>query len=228
MVSIRIWVEENRIITCAKCEIPALNDLALSLKNNTGPTTSVGLLIDLTDRVLDHISEIIDNIDKHIDHFEERIIQKTSVRGHQLRVRLSILRRRIIALRRHLAPQREALSKTHMIDLPWLSQLDKLHLLELADRTIRYLEDLDEARDRATVVQETISNIISEQTGFRMYVLSMVAAIFLPLGLITGLLGMNVGGIPGSQTKMAFAFVTAVVALLGVIEYIVFKKKRWM
>ena len=46
-----------------------------------------------------------------------------------------------------------------------------------------------------------------------MLILAVVAAVFLPLGLLTGLLGINVGGIPGAQTDWAF---WAVCGLLGV------------
>jgi len=65
------------------------------------------------------------------------------------------------------------------------------------DRLIRHIEDLDAVRERAAVTQEELLSRLSEQMNIRMYVLSMVATIFLPLGFLTGLLGINVGGIPG-------------------------------
>ena len=65
---------------------------------------------------------------------------------------------------------------------------------EVSDQLARYLEDLDEARDRAAVTQEELVNRLSEQMNNKMYILSIVAAIFLPLGFLTGLLGINVGG----------------------------------
>jgi len=59
-----------------------------------------------------------------------------------------------------------------------------------------------------------------------MYTLSIVAAIFLPLGLITGLLGINVGGIPGTENKSAFLMVCLLLVLFGVVQFLVFKRKR--
>lgn len=50
-----------------------------------------------------------------------------------------------------------------------------------------------------------------------MYVLSLVAAIFLPLGLLTGLLGINVGGIPGTESPWAFTVVTCGLVALGLV-----------
>ncbi len=60
-----------------------------------------------------------------------------------------------------------------------------------------------------------------------MYVLSIVAGIFLPLGLLTGLLGINVGGIPGTESKLAFAIVCLILLLIAGIQIWVFRKKRW-
>jgi len=57
------------------------------------------------------------------------------------------------------------------------------------------IEDLDSARDRAVVTREELVNRLSEQLNMRMYVLSLVAAVFLPLGLLTGSLGINLAGV---------------------------------
>jgi len=53
-----------------------------------------------------------------------------------------------------------------------------------------------------------------------------VAAIFLPLGLLTGLLGINVGGIPGAETGSAFWIVSGGLLLLMVVEFWILKKLR--
>jgi zinc transporter len=92
----------------------------------------------------------------------------------------------------------------------------------------RHIEDLDEARDRAAVTQEQLINSLSEQMNNKMYILSIVAAIFLPLGFLTGLLGINVGGIPGADSKLGFS--VFVILLVGVVGFQIwfFKKKKWL
>ena len=54
-------------------------------------------------------------------------------------------------------------------------------LRQEADRIMRHLEDLDLARERAVVLQEELLSHIAQEQNARMYVLSVVAAIFLPL-----------------------------------------------
>jgi zinc transporter len=77
------------------------------------------------------------------------------------------------------------------------------------------------------VTQEELNSRLSEQMNKRMYVLALVAAIFLPLGLITGLLGLNVGGIPGSQSALGIAFVSVFLIFLGALQLLLLKKRQW-
>jgi zinc transporter len=61
-----------------------------------------------------------------------------------------------------------------------------------------------------------------------MYVLSVVAAIFLPLGFFTGLLGINVGGIPGAENPTAFLMFILLLIVLVIIQIAVFKWQKWL
>ena len=98
----------------------------------------------------------------------------------------------------------------------------------MGDRLAQYIETLDSIRERAAVSQEELVNQISEESNSRMYVLSIVSAIFLPLGFATGLLGINVGGIPGAENHYAFAiFIGILVALAGGL-LVFFRYKKWL
>ncbi|NNM01168.1 MAG: zinc transporter ZntB, partial [Gammaproteobacteria bacterium] len=128
--------------------------------------------------------------------------------------KLSRLRRQAISLRRFLAPMREVFSRLQAERIDNFSDLDRSRLRETTDRLTRYVEELDAARDRAAVTQEELAGRISDQMNRNMYVLSIVAGIFLPLGLLTGLLGINVGGIPGTQSHWGFMIVCIILVLL--------------
>jgi zinc transporter len=111
--------------------------------------------------------------------------------------------------------------------LPWLSDRQRARLREVADRITRYVEDLDAARERAAVTQEELASRLSEQMNQIMYVLSIVAALFLPLGFLTGLLGINVGGIPGTESKIAFALVCLLMLVIAGAELWMFRRRKW-
>jgi zinc transporter len=87
---------------------------------------------------------------------------------------------------------------------------------------------LDLARERIIVVQEELLSRVAQEQNSRIYLLSVVAAIFLPLTFVTGLLGMNVAGLPGTEDSSAFA-----VALLAMLGFgaglgVIFKWKNWI
>jgi zinc transporter len=145
-----------------------------------------------------------------------------------LRYELALLRKQTIAIRRYLAPQREAMSRLMMEKLSWITEVYQLRLREISDRLVRHIEDIDAVRERAALAQEELSSTVSEQMNERMYVLSIVAAIFLPLGFFTGLMGINVGGMPGVEDGEAFWVVVAMCVGLMLVLGVVFRLKKWL
>jgi zinc transporter len=131
-------------------------------------------------------------------------------------------------LRRYLAPQRDATARLQSEEQPWIDTREKARLREVTDRVVRYIEDLDSVRDRAAVIQDELASRLSEQMNRTMYHLTVVASIMLPLGFLTGLLGINVGGIPGSETPWAFAAVCAILAAVVAVQVVLFRRLRWL
>jgi magnesium transporter len=61
----------------------------------------------------------------------------------------------------------------------------------------------------------------------RLRFLTIVSAITLPLGLIAGLLGMNVGGVPGTTSAWGFGIVVLIMVIIIAIQYLFFKRSGW-
>ena len=99
-------------------------------------------------------------------------------------------------------------------------------MLEATDRITRLSEELDAIRDRAGVVQDQVVEARGEAMNRSMLILSVVAAIFLPLGLLTGLLGINVGGIPGENTSWAFWAVCMLLTITTAFQLWLYRKLR--
>jgi len=224
MVAIRIWIEGKRIITTRKRRLLSIDDICQLIDQNNGPKIPSELFTMLTDRLVARMSVVIDDIDEEVDRLENDVVESENP---QLRQELSALRSQVIALRRYLAPQREAMVRLSQDKMQWLTDTDRLRLREVSDRIIRYVEDLDAVRDRAAVVQEELASRLSEQMNKRMYIFSIVAAVFLPLGFLTGLLGINVGGIPGAENPFGFEWVIGLLVLLVLIQIWIFKRQRW-
>jgi zinc transporter len=225
MVALRLWSDGTRIITTRRRRLFAAREVADALEQGIGPRTAGELVESMTDRIIGRMSVVIDEINEKVDSLEEEVLTHEA---YELRPKLSELRRSAIGLRRYLAPQREAVMRLYTDRIDWLSDTDRSRLRESADRTTRLVEELDLIRERAIVVQEDLTSRLSEKMDKTMYVLSIVAAIFLPLGFLTGLLGINIGGIPGSEYGDAFFVFCAM--LIGVVGFQIwlFKYKKWM
>ncbi|BED88110.1 MULTISPECIES: zinc transporter ZntB [unclassified Pseudoalteromonas] len=225
MVSIRLFISESVVITTRKRRLLSIQDILAELNAGHGPCTISELVCAITQKLTSRMQSVIDSLDETLDEFEEEIDEPSKKFDNQ---GLSQLRRQTIALKRYLKPQKEALSLMVNNHYPWLLNEDKAKLNETTNLLIRYLEELDSAIERAQIIQQTITNQVSEQLNQRMYVMSVVAALFLPLGFLTGLLGVNVGGIPGTENPYAFsAFVIFLIVLTGGIG-VYFKNKKWL
>lgn len=225
MVSIRLWLQERRVISLRRRRLLSIDDVRRTLEKGAGPRSAGELLVDIADRMITRVADVMEGIDDTVDELEDQVL---TGEPHGLRTQLARVRREAIALRRYLAPQREAMQRLMLERVPWLSDLDRVRLREQTDRVMRYVEDLDAARDRAGVTQEELAGKLSEQMNNRMYVLSVIAGIFLPISFVTGLLGVNVGGIPGPENPWAFTVLTLLLVVITVVELLIFKHKRWL
>lgn len=225
MISVRAWIEPQRIITMRRRASRSLKALANAVEKGKGPTTAGGLLVELVEHVVEHVVARVDKLGDEIAACEDEVLDG---RGKNLRARLADLRRRAIQLRRFLAPQREALGKLAQVALPWFHDAHHERVAEAAGRMTRTIEELEAARDRASVTQEELSSMASELTNRRLYVLSIITAVFLPLGFVCSLLGVNVGGVPLQKEDWAFWALIGMFAIGVGLQLYFFKKRGWM
>ena len=181
----------------------AIQDVCKAINDGTGPCSAGDFLVMFAELIADHMGAIIADLDDSVDEKEDTVLTAES---HELRSKLADLGRKAISLRRYIAPQRDVLFRLVQERISSLNDVDRAHLRDVAKRTTRFVEDVGSASDRASITQEELNNKLSEQMNRAIYTLSIVAAIFLPLGLLAGLLGINVGGIPGTENKWAFTF----------------------
>lgn len=224
MVSIRLFSTAQRIISTRRRRLLSVRDMIEALNRGEGPRTSGELTAMLADRLIERMSVVINDLEESTGELEERIIEET---GQPIRMGILALRREIIQLRRYLAPQREALNRLHADKAPWLSEHDRMQLRETSDKITRHVEDLDSAKDHAAVAYEELAGRTAEQMNARMYVLSIIAGLFLPLGFLTGLLGINVGGIPLADNPWGFIEVLVFLLILLAVQIGVFRYKGW-
>ena len=113
-------------------------------------------------------------------------------------------------------------SKPALID-----EIGYRRLIEAQDSISRVIDELDGVRERAHITNDELTNQPTERLNKNMYALSVIAAIFLPLGFLTGLLGINIAGIPGAENSAAFAIFCAMLGMLVIAQILLFRKLKW-
>jgi zinc transporter len=223
LVSIRIWVEGTRAISVGFRALAGLDELRGDMEEGrvADPGDIVSrLAIGITRRLDPVIAQLGDLVDEC-----ETALDPDS--AFETRRRIAAARADAIVYRRFVVPEREALSRLAELDADWIHDDDRLHLRETADRFARMGEELEAVRERAALIHEQLTDIRSEQIERRGLLISVVALVFLPLTFITGLLGMNVDGIPFAHAPWAFAAVCGLCAVIAGVITAWFMAAHW-
>ena len=228
LVPIHIWGEADRLISLRDKDhqLSALRNIRLALLTGKGPRTPGGLLAQIAERVVEHLEIILDKLEDEIGNLEDLAIERDVEAS--VRATLAQARRRTIQLRRYLGPQRDALYRIQHDDSSWLSHDARLRLREVTDKVVRHIEDLDALRERATVLHEDLSAQISEKIASTSNRLTALAALLLPPSLIAGLLGTNIGGIPGANSPQAFWVLCLGIVVILPTLWLILKRFNWL
>lgn len=224
MVSLRMWVTSTAIVTGRRRKVWAVDAIRQAAEAGTAPSTVGRFLAELTFGLTTRIETVSIALEDETDALEEAVLEGRSLSTGQL----GNLRQAVIKMRRFVNPQREAIAALAAME-NWIIAPEELALLrETSNRTRRIVEELDSTRDRLAALQEHIDAERTHALGRNSYVLSVVAAIFLPLGFLTGLFGVNVGGMPGVGSPAAFWVLTGASLACGVVLYFIFKYSKWL
>jgi zinc transporter len=225
MISVRIWLEPGRVVTAARRKLRSLTETRQSLDRGDAPGTPAILVAGLIERLTRHIGDGIEQIEAEIDNAEDNIRLSSGVRSASA---FNRLRRQTAQIRRYLSPQREALDRLSRITEPLFKPDETIELREQLNRLTLALEDLELVRERALVAQEEFLGLLAHEQSARMLVLSIVAAVFLPLSFLTGLMGMNVAGLPGTVNPWSFWILVLLMVLAAACILVVFRTRRWL
>lgn len=225
MVSIRLWIDPHRVISIQKRKVKSIEDIEEYILQGNKIENCGDFLNILVSGVLSRTEPAIDNLDETLDGIEENIDQKFDPKCRDL---ISDIRRKAIIYRRYMIPQRDALNQFRRQDIGFLTILHLRNLQESYDQITRFIEDLDAVRERSQIIKDEISNILSDRLNRNMYILSIISAIFLPLGFLTGLLGVNLAGIPGAENINSFYIFGGVLGAIFLLQILFFKIFKWI
>ncbi len=225
MVSLRLWVEEKRVIDLRHRKLREVSNVRDQLALGHGPTTAGDLLLELANTMIERMDPVVDHLEDEIEDLE---LVQDSDRIPEIRATLSSIRRRTVRLRRYLAPQRDALTRLRIEPLSWKTPQQEERLRELVERINHTIEDLDWVREHAEIAQDELASLQSESAGVAMYRVSIITGVLLPPSLLAGVLGANVAGIPFGDSPYAFPLLCAGILALTLFEIALLRRLKWL
>ena len=225
MISMQIWCDGKRLITLRRHPLQTPRDVLARLDHGVGPPDAGATITLLAEFMVARMNQSIVDMNTVIDTLED---EDPEVDPEGMASRIAAIRRNCLGLKRHMSPQHVALESMSRDAPSWFEDHDRREIAETIERLRRYLDDIDISKESAVVLQDELRARSQASSEHATYMLTIVAGIFLPLSFLTGLLGINVGGMPGVDDGQAFWVVVAICVLAFVALMVLFKKLRWL
>lgn len=220
-----LLIEKGRVIVASELNIVDLLGLGQWQQTHHAPLSPADLVARLALRAADRMEPLIERMGDNLDDVEEMLMLG---KRQDVGSKLARLRRTLIHLRRLVWPQRDVLNTLEIEDLSFLTARDRTRLREASARTARLGDELQSLSERAVLVHEQILDTRAEQMNQTMLVLAAVTVVFMPLTVISGILGMNLSGIPFHDSPWAFWVVLAGLVALAMGLVLWMKGKKWL
>jgi len=209
---VRLYVDAGRVISARRHPLKTVDVLHRGVEQGQGFPSTSSWLERFVEGLAGSFGEVVTDLIDQVDELEDEIVIGTN---KEQRARLAALRRLLVRFRRHLHADRGALSHLRsFVTQDGAQQLNPLRqALEHLDGVA---SDLDLIHERVRLLQEEVANLLAEATNRNLYVLSVVTTVLLPATLLTGLWGMNVGGLPWAEDPhgMWWSGMTVVLSIL--------------
>ncbi|ALM53006.1 CorA family divalent cation transporter [Halomonas huangheensis] len=219
MLSIRILFYNGVLISTRRFPSRAIADIRHDLSEGKGPSGLADVLVAIIDKLHQRIEDFVEPAETIIAEQEDEHSAEKS--------ELMPLNKRLIKLRRFLKPQCFALDE--MLDaLPMLLADKRLALANARDTAVRINESVSFYLEHIAIIGQYQAHWHSERVNRNTYLLSIMSGIFLPISFLTGLLGVNIAGMPGIESPIAFTLFCISLVTLVVIEVALFKRWRFI
>lgn len=208
LAHLRLYVDHSVLVTVRKQPLRGTDRVRRDLHEGARFQTPLHLLTLLLARVAEAFGSMVAHFGDIVDEAEDRLlVGDLAIEARELgRVRGFLAR-----LRRHMIGTR-GIDFDELLD-PQPAEGDVQAFRRALERMDAVSQDLDLVQTRARLLQEEISARLGEATNRNVYFLSIVTALLLPVTLVTGIFGMNVGGLPWTQGENGFVWTLVVMAL---------------
>ena len=181
------------------------------------------LLYNVIDRLVDYCEPVLHKVDHNIHQIEGQIFQENM---RKLVEEISLVRRDIIALRRIIRPQIPIVRNLEVEERPFIRDDLDVYFSDIVDHLTRLWDFLEDHREVVVGLSETADSVTNYRLNDTMRILTIISVFLLPLSLLSGIYGMNLG-LPLQQVAYPWGFVSILGIMLCVSLLMFFLFHRW-
>ncbi len=184
------------------------------------------LAYNLLDIIVDNYFVILEKLGEDIESIEEELVRNPA---KETLLKIHALKREMIFLRRAVWPLREVISRMERGDSPFLiNEITRIYLRDVYDHAIQVIDTIEIFREMLSGMLDIYLSSISNRLNEVMKVLTIIATIFMPLTFIAGIYGMNFKYMPELEWRWGYFVVLFIMAAVGGIMVVYFKRKKWL
>jgi magnesium transporter len=184
----------------------------------------------LIDSIVDNYFTVLEKVGEDIEILEEELVERPSSVTMQ---NIHFMKREMLLLRKSIWPLREVVSSLRRDEIPLITQDIAIFLNDLYDHVIQVIDTIETYRDMISGMLDIYLSSVSNRMNEIMKVLTLFAAIFIPLTFIAGIYGMNFNtersplNMPELSWYYGYPFALALMAVVGLGMFIYFKTRKW-
>jgi zinc transporter len=214
----RFAFNDTMLIGGRKQPLRSVDTIRKAIDNGARKFRSPAELIEaVIGQSLDGMVTELGGLGDTLDGIEDRIVCDA---WHNERQALVDARRHLVVIHRQMATLTSLfrhLDHSHRTDLP-----DAINDMaaRLSHRAHTLHHDGEQLQARARLLQDELMAKLTTQSNQLLYMLSVMTAVLLPMTIISGLFGMNVGGLPLVDTPAGFWVASAISLVVAAVVYL--------
>lgn len=219
-----VTVSDALVVSVRRHSLRSVDRLRTAVKRGETLPSSVALLDHLLRDMADELQRVVRQAAQRLDDIEDALLAGQHQRHS---AELARLRRLTVRLQRLLAPEPSALARTLTNPPPWVREADLQNLHRANEEFSLVLRDVAALQERIKLMQDEAATRVAEENNRSLFTLTMVTVLALPINLIAGLMGMNVGGVPLAESRHGFWTMLGLIAVLtGLIAWFGLRRIR--
>jgi zinc transporter len=211
-----LWlsVGEHAVISARRHPLRAIDRLRMAVKRGITLGSSIALLDHLLREQADELQRIVRKATERVDDIEDEVLAGKHQRHA---AELARLRRLMVRLQRLLALEPSALARVLVNPPPWIAADDVQQLRQANEEFALVLRDIATLQERIKLMQDEAAARVAEENNRSLFLLTMVTVMALPINLVSGLFGMNVGGIPLAEHHTGWWIMVGLIGTLTAV-----------